>query len=442
MGPPSMSISVASPQGNLGENSGIPSDFILRPRHAKRWVTNSKLRNRWPLDNKCELIQVAICDSQCGFRNPLGAPIHATLRISLRRPGPLLLPAAVLLIIVCAGFCAACGGTGRAESTGSPERSQTFSFFRIVDAIGHPLTVQYAYAPAIILKDNVYHVFFCSGGDIFPAWDYIRYVNSTDGGKSWSSPVDMLRATAFDGNDLSACDPSVVYFQGFYYMFYGSAVTTGPQVFQTVVQVARAAAITGPYLTYTQRRTWEDTPTDPQVIIRPMMTRTQQPSGYGSGQPSVVVLNNKLLMWYTDDSLQAGPPGDFGAFRLYMLESSDPVTWATDASRQTNISGQDSPDVKYDASANRFVATWVLNMFSTQTSLVRAFSSDGITWSKAEAVIPASKFLPYTNNAGAAGDETGHLLPAQNLVGFGRPYSQDDIDHGRFDLFGVLVDTP
>jgi hypothetical protein len=344
-------------------------------------------------------------------------------------------------VIACISFCAACGGGGPAKTPNS-QPPQTFNFFRIVDAIDNPLTVQYAYAPSIVLKDNTYHVFFCSGGNIFPAWDYIRYVESTDGGQTWSTPVDMLHATAFNGMDLSACDPSVVYFQGFYYMFYGSAITTAPNVFQTVIQVARSTDLTGPYLTYTQRSTWEDTPDDPQVIIKPLLTRTQQPSGYGAGQPSVVVLNGKLLMWYTDDSLDAGPPGDFRAFRLYMIESSDGVTWIPDPNRQTNIEGQDSPDIKYDSSSNRFVATWVFNMFSTSPSLVRAFSSDGLTWTSQETVIPAGSFPPFTNNAGATADEMGHLVPSSAIVGFGRPYSQTDIDNGKFDLDGVFLDAP
>ena len=118
------------------------------------------------------------------------------------------------------------------------------------------------------------------------------------------------------------------------------------------------------------------------------------------------------------------------------------MTWTPDANRQTNIEGQDSPDVKYDSSGNRFVATWVLNMFSTTPSLVRAFSSDGLTWAPPETVIGAGSFPPFTNNAGATADEMGHLVPSRTIVGFGRPYSQSDIDNGRFDLDGVFLDAP
>src|SRR5277367_4917738 len=75
------------------------------------------------------------------------------------------------LLITCAG-----GSPGASQSTGGSGASQHFDFFRIVDAEDNPVTIQYAYAPSIILKDNVYHVFFCSGGNIWPAWDYVRYV--------------------------------------------------------------------------------------------------------------------------------------------------------------------------------------------------------------------------------------------------------------------------
>jgi hypothetical protein len=207
-------------------------------------------------------------------------------------------------------------GTGQ-NGGGGGSSQQSWDFFRIVNASIAPVTIQYAYAPSMILKDGVYHVFFCSGGKLFPAWDYIRYVKSTDGGQTWSDPVDMLRATAFNGNDLAACDPSVVFFQGFYYMYYGSANTTGSNSFQTVVQVARSTAIDGPYLTYTQRGTWEDLPDDPQVIIKPLVTRSHAPTGYGAGQPSVVVLNGKLLMWYN----RRFRAGSRGGWRLYDLSS-------------------------------------------------------------------------------------------------------------------------
>ena len=345
-----------------------------------------------------------------------------------------------ILLFLLLLLASACGG-GSSSTVVKPPPPQ-FNFFRMVDGVDNPTTVQYAYAPSIILQNNVYHVFFCSGGNIAPAWDYIRYVSSSDGGTTWSTPVDMLHATAFNGMDLAACDPSVVFFQGFYYMFYGSAITTAPGVFQNVIQVARSTSIAGPYFTYTQRGTWDDTPNDPQVILQPLQIRTQQPSGYGAGQPSVVVVNGKLFMWYTDDSLTVTQNGDFNAFRLYMLQSTDPVTWAPDPNQRTDIVGQDSPDIKYDPVTSQFVATWVSNMFTAGAGLVQAFSTDGLHWSSPKTLIGSTAFPAFSNNAGATADESGNFLPGPAIVGFGRPFSQANINAGLWDMDGVVLPAP
>jgi beta-xylosidase len=187
-------------------------------------------------------------------------------------------------VVICIVFCAQCGGgggysSGHGSGAGGSGGAQQYDYFRIVDAADYPDTIQYAYAPSIVLKDGVYHVFFCSGGNIAPALDYVRYVKSTDGGKTWTTPVDMLHGNT----ELGACDPSVVNYQGYYYMFFSSAYATAPGVYQTIIQVARSTNVDGPYLTYTQRGTWEDTPSDPQTIIYPLVRVNQYPSGYGAG---------------------------------------------------------------------------------------------------------------------------------------------------------------
>lgn len=197
----------------------------------------------------------------------------------------------------------------------------------------------YAYGPSIILKNGVYHVFFCSAGN-HPAWDFIRYVYSTDG-KNWSAPTIRLRATGTNGFDLAACDPSVVYFQNFYYMYYSSTYTTAPGLFQTVIQIARSDNIDGPYLTYTQRGTWEDTPSDPQILVKPLVTRGQDPTGYGAGQQTVLVHNGELVMWYTDDSIDLN-------IRTFMLKSTNPVNWTPNVNSEISVQNAHSIDVKYD----------------------------------------------------------------------------------------------
>ena len=48
------------------------------------------------------------------------------------------------------------------------------------------------------------------------------------------------------------------------------------------------------------------------------------------------------------------------------------------ANQQTDIVGKDAPDIKYNPVNKQFVATWVFNMFTSDASLVQAFSTDGL----------------------------------------------------------------
>jgi len=345
----------------------------------------------------------------------------------------------ILIVVVVATWTFGCGGGASSVSNQNTGAPQKLSFFRIVDGGDYPTTIQYAYGPSIIYRDGVYHVFFCSGGNIYPAFDYVRYVKSTDGGKTWTAPIDMLHGNT----ELGACDPSVVYYKGFYYMFFGSAYYTGPNLTQTITEVARSENIDGPYLTYTERGTWEDTPSDAKVIIKPLVFHDTDPTGYGAGQPTVVVHNGKLLMWYTDDSETPGSTAVHYATTKYMLESVDPVKWTPSPSRKINVAPQDSVDVKFDSAKNQFVMTHILNAFGQSTSLTRAYSSDGLTWSNEQIVIGPSEFPGYTNNVGVAGDELGNALSSSTLVGFGAsPKLQQIYSPFSMDLYGVFIGPP
>jgi len=307
------------------------------------------------------------------------------------------------------------------------------TFLEIVDAQNDGFS--YAYGPSIIAKDGAYHVFFCSKGWLkYPAWDSIRYTTSTDG-QNWSRPEVVLQATAKGGMDMAACDPSVVFYQGFYYLYYSSAITTAPSTYQTVIQVARAKKIQGPYLTYTQRGTWENTPGDPKTIIRPLLKHTSQPPGYGAGQQSVIVKGGRLLMWYTDDSVFVNGHSEV---RTYMLESSDPTTWSPDVGRSTNLVGQASIDVKFDTELSQFMMVRIENEFSPTSYVGRAYSSDGLTWTTPENIYSGSQFPPYSHDAGIEGDRVGNLAGNGALIGFGAPYDLAPVnDWAKWNLYTV-----
>jgi len=327
---------------------------------------------------------------------------------------------------------ASCGGSGKGSMPSQPP-----SFFQIVDAQNGGFS--YAYAPSIIVKDGTYHLFFCSMALVIPTWDSIRYTTSTDG-KTWSTPQIMVLPSFDNGMDMAACDPSLVYFEGYYYLYYSSAMTTAPDVFQTIIRVARSVNIDGPYATYTQRGTWEVTPADPQIIISPMQIHTTDAPGYGAGQTSVVVQNGKLLMWYTDDSVFVGGEPNLQTF---MLESTDPITWNPGPTHATNLVEQGSIDVKYDPIKKQFVMYRVENEFTANAYLARAFSGDGIKWTSPETVVQDSEFPLYTHDVGVAGDETGKIVTSHALLGFGAPYKLAAVNNwGQWDLYGMYVNPP
>lgn len=169
------------------------------------------------------------------------------------------------------------------------------------------------------------------------------------------------------------------------------------------------------------------------------MFRDSNPTGYGAGQPTVVVHNGKLLMWYTDDSEN---PGSY-ASRKFMLESTDPVTWTPSPDKRISSNPQDSVDVKYDAGLNEFVMTHIEAPFEADPALTRSYSADGLTWSSPRTVISPGDFPSYTHNVGVAGDELGNTVPSSTLVGFGAPPKLGNFySPYRMDLYGVFVGPP
>lgn len=298
-------------------------------------------------------------------------------------------------------------------------------------------SASYAYGPTIIRTHGVYHAYFCStpsgqGGQA--DLDDIRHIHSTDL-VHWSAPEDLMRPTA---NERSNCDPSVVLFNAgdgpYYYMFYTGNVRN----VQSAMFVARSISPDGPFLKLTDRGTWESQPPDPHVIVRPFQnTADPDPAGiYGAGQPSVVVRNHTLIMWYMDDTQTL--PGNH-VQRIYERYSSDGKSWSSPAT--TNVAYTNSIDVKYDPATKRFVMFGIDNQFGASSLVVRT-SPDGVfTWSDEHVLCDATCFPPGASNPGVSGDEQGTLLDGSPImVAYAAPYvlGQPAV-WANWDLYGSLV---
>lgn len=295
----------------------------------------------------------------------------------------------------------------------------------------------YAYAPAIVREGGLYHMLFCTMGRM-TFWDYIRYSVSTDG-QTWSDPVLVMEGKDEVG-ERAACDPSVVRYRApgderpYWYLFYsGNAVDV-----QTLMFVARAEAIGGPYAKWTRRGTWEVDAVDPQVIIGPTNPKPEKSPFYGAGQQSVVVEGGRLVSWYTDDTTC----GAAACVKIFRSATRDPTRWPRGV--ETNVAGTPSVDVKRDG-AGGYVMIGVESQHTPGTTLSLRRSKDGLAWSAPETVCGAGCFPAFTHNPGISGTATGTMLRGPMLVVYGGPLDRDPscgLCFGKWDLFGGRLRLP
>jgi hypothetical protein len=309
-----------------------------------------------------------------------------------------------------------------------------------------PAAGSYAYAPADIDYQGAHHLFMCSTGIPNVSFDSIRYINDRD--QMFTVMLNVLGYSG-SGTDMSACDPEVVSFGGYFYLFYGSSMALNPQepdktkwVFTNVIHVARAATIEGPYQILDQNGTWQSTTDNPKAIITSHVlaaTKSQQNGGYiGASWPSVVVRGNKISLWYYDDTLATPLNGYY-----YYLESTDPSQWNTSTEVQTDINsthagGEHSGEVKFDPQTNMFVMFSVYSPHTPSPWLGVRTSADGLHWSQANKV---SDLPGFSHNVGVESDEQGSLPYGPTfLVNFGAPTGlANNLSWAQWNLYSLTV---
>jgi hypothetical protein len=287
-------------------------------------------------------------------------------------------------------------------------------------------TTKYGYGPSIMLQDGVYYTYFCSAGST--GWDAVRLTISRDNRKTWGAPEIMLDGP---GTDRCACDPSIVFFKGYYYLFYSGNVKD----VQTVNYVSRSLKPTGPFLKYGNGR-WGEV-LDPMPIISPKDPTKDGPGAlYGAGQPSVIVRGDTLLQWYTDVELG-------GIHKIKFTTSTDGINWTPAIDTNLNTA---SIDVKFNTKTNKY------NMYGMGSDGVGPAiwvfeSDDGITWTPP---VILHRVNDFAHNPGVSGNERGELID-NGFVGFGAPRDYEKIDRfPEWDLYfldlktfiiGVIVKT-
>lgn len=310
----------------------------------------------------------------------------------------------------------------------------------MIDANG--TGVGYAYGPSIIFTDDgtgpAYHAYACAGDYSGAGWDVIRHTQTADL-KTWS-PSQIVRQTNPQSGQLSECDPSVVRFNAgdglYYYLFLGGGDGN--------IYVSRSVSASGPFLQYTARHSWEANPVDPQIVAAHAASFSVNGNNgvwYGAGEPSVVVLNGKLYMWYTDDTYDAPARN----FHVLLRTANNPTSWS--APQLTTIPSADSisVDVKYDAVNNRFMLFGLENQISTTSQLIATTSIDGVNWGGSQVFCDSNCLPHYAGNVGVSGDDSGHLIGSTAMLAFGAPYQLNGGNcngtscWGQWSLWGGLL---
>lgn len=240
----------------------------------------------------------------------------------------------------------------------------------------------YDYAPAVMQDGSAYRMWWCGSAPTGnPYVDHIWTADSSDA-LNWT----RFRVALPPSPLALVCDPSVVRVGTTYFMYFTG---TNDGITGTNNQIYLAQSQDG--------EIWVKYPSDQEP--QPIIALPGTISGYGIGQPSVLYLNGRFWLYYTDTTREGG-----GTF---LDSSADGITFQKENNGH-RILASNSVDVKYSLTLGLFLMVHGVG----HDKLFFASSSDGIQW---EAPSPGRylALAPAKNKA----FEGGLLGSATGLVG-------------------------
>lgn len=230
-------------------------------------------------------------------------------------------------------------------------------------------------------------------------WDKIVYMHSDDGGKTWTDEVASLLPTEGSRDALSCCDPGVAYWGGYYYIGYTSTEDKSGR--NNHVYMARSKSPAGPWEKWNGNGWGGDYP-------QPVVTFEGTLSGFGAGEPCIVVYNGTVYLYYSWNEWNTTTT------RLSTAPASDPDWPARLESRgtvidKTDMEAPDHTDVKYVERSRKFIAIHAVERDTDGSYLQIWESEDGISFSMAGKV--EGSLRKGIINAGMSGDGEGHVKP-------------------------------
>ena len=238
------------------------------------------------------------------------------------------------------------------------------------------------------------------GSDGKHQWDWIRHKSSADGGHTWSAEEVALKPTAGSRDRQSVCDPGVIKIGDWYYL--GVTAVEDPKGNCNEVFIARSKSAAGPFEKW-DGKGWTGSAT-------PIFSFRAPADAWGLGEPSFVRVDQTLFIYYSESSHD-----DHGHKINRTRVATAPANVQEWPSHLTDRGtafdrpdGEDSADVKFDQTSNRFIAVTTAERFSPKAHINVRWSDDGLTFGKPIKVDGPT--MTRCHNVGISGTPDGHLL--------------------------------
>jgi len=321
----------------------------------------------------------------------------------------LLLAAALLIALLPGCNKAAAPALFTDEITGVEAKSDTH--VRVTVA-GDPQIVYaplqagagYRYGPSIMYyADGTSDAWFSCLGS-FGEWDWVTVKHSEDC-ITYSNERSVLAPTPDSYDKFSCCDPGAVYFNGYYYVGYTSTIDSHGGGVNNNVFIARSKTASGPYEKWNGSG-WGGEPA-------PVIYYDELDTKYGAGEPSMVVKDGVLYMYYSWICSE----GNYTKVSTSDLEEDWPARLTDRGFAYQKVSSQDSLDVAYLEDAGKFIAFATQQRFSENSGIAVLESEDGITFYQTDFICEG--LYQYCHNMGISRRPDGHIQLKDNLfVGY------------------------
>lgn len=285
---------------------------------------------------------------------------------------------------------------------------ETYYTFELIDEgedVYVPSRIGYRYGPSIIYyEDGTMDAWFASNGSS-GQWDWITYRHYD--GDDWSDEEVVLKPTRGSIDHYSVCDPGVIFFNGYYYLGYTS--TANSKGIENCAFVARSKNPNGPYEKWNGEG-WGGNPS-------PIIIYDEGDSGWGVGEVSFVIVDEKLYCYYSWIS------DDKSKTKLVIGDLCDdwPSTLEDKGKVFSKVNCQDSCDVVYNDDYHKFFALCVEARFSEESCIAVYESDDGLSFKQVDRI--KENVHEYCHNMGISKKTDGHIGSDDELI-IGYAYSK------------------